>query len=126
MKCGKVCCKNKAKEYGVCGVHKTLAFKFENIDFERELENYSKLVRAYKREAEKMSKNGVDILSINPLTCTSTDERLKFFSRICKAQIYYCLDMQKRYDPYLVSNSTSRVSHKILNAQCDCPICGLI
>jgi len=131
MNCGKQGCNYKSKRYGVCGVHKKWAFKDDSSNFQIELTNLESLFNEYHNLANDLENQGYDILQIqgywnNNLTITPLDNLPTHFYKLgslinqIKDKI---MEMQTRYDNYLVYNNQVRLNHKLTD--CSCQYCQL-
>lgn len=133
MKCGKEGCRYQAKIYGVCGHHKSLAFQYDTKSFQAHMKNYNDVMKEYKKETDRLEEEGINILDIqacfeNGLTNGKTKEyppHFKKMGELLENQLKMIEELQEIYDPYLVSNVTSRISHKVLTENCSCLLCSL-
>ena len=132
-KCGLSNCKNKKKEYGVCGVHKRYAYESQDVNFKRDLGDFQQNIRDYNNEANRLTEAGYKILEIQ--SCWNHNlagprqkpfpKHLEKFGSLLERSKFLILEMQKKYNNYLVSNATSKASHYICDPQCMCSICLL-
>lgn len=133
MKCGVSSCRYKAKNYGVCGVHKKWAFTSSDKNFNKDLKVYRKLFENYLLECAKLEAKGLSIMQIQssynynlcgpaPAQFPAHLEGAGLALEKLNPQI---LAMQQIYDTNLVSNAVHRVGDSLVNPNCGCPLCSL-
>lgn len=128
-------CTYPAKRYGVCGRHSKQAADYTNVrGFVEFVDEYTNLIRQYHEATQELEQQGLDLLSIqgafnynlcgpqvrplgNPLLQRCVDS--------LHAQNECSLRHQQRFDPYLVCNVASRISHGILDPNCRCSLCSM-
>ena len=109
-------CKNKAKMYRVCGVHKTWAIDGSGIPgFEEDLQILRECLKIYKKEGDGLEQAGVNILDFqssgNVLPAiirgdlSSVPESHMKMVLGFKSFKGHVFEMWTRYDNYLVSNN---------------------
>ncbi|CAH6419882.1 Hypothetical protein HVR_LOCUS959 [uncultured virus] len=121
-------CRNKAKQYRVCGIHKSQAIDGSLVPgFEADLEILRKFIRKYKSEAEKLADLGIDILEfqysgtvlpeIMRGDLTNVPQSHMPMMHTLKDSEIHIKYMMTRYDPNLVSNNADLIRELILNPQ---------
>lgn len=132
-KCGHPNCRYRAKNYGVCGHHKDLAFKSTDPEFQKDLQQYKIISDRYYREGERLESIGINILEMQAIwgynlcgpEVNPVPERFKEAYEAVKAMGNKVAEMQAKYNPDLVYNSTVRINHKQTPIQNCCLICDL-
>lgn len=133
MSCGVSCCRNRAKCFGVCGVHKKMGYLWDDLQFQRDIDTYRQLVIEYSSECTKLGSAGINILGIQ--SCWDNNlcgDRVHPFpkcyenvGKIMEQLKSIPLKLQTKYDNYLVYNVCTRINHSILDPTCNCSYCNL-
>src|SRR5437762_1206533 len=129
-------CKNKSKEYGVCGKHRKFSCINNDPKLNEDLIEYISAVKGYFNEANILKSNGINILSIqqyfNYNLCSDPvgvpDVFVKVINHLLK-QGELNLQLQTKYDPNLVCNICDKILHyhgHLMQGMspCDCQICS--
>ena len=138
-KCGYRTCNYNSKSNGVCGKHKRWAY-IGDESFNNSMQILKEMLIAYHTEAEKLEKNGIDILQIQKY-CTErglvdnintplVPSHFKKLARLLNKTPKQIKKLQKKHDPQLVYNVYVRMNHSIggiigKTKKCECAYCSL-
>lgn len=141
-KCGVPSCHCKEKKYGVCGRHKRFYYKNDDIAFQSDIKILNKLCEGLSEEFSILLLKGIEPLNIQKYY--SENNKLPNLSRaqqkiaspdfqksceILNSFVPTITNLQKIYDPTLVSNNFARINHKTKSrtepSNCNCQLCML-
>ena len=132
MSCGVDSCRRRAKQFGVCGVHKKYKYLCREPAFQTDMEAYRQLFVNLVQESDKLEAQGHNILAIQ--SCWESNlcgprkhpfpNHLKVAGELFEQLVPTIEAMQKKYDPQLVSNVAIRIRHSE-GPPCACSYCRL-
>ena len=131
MSCGVSACRHRAKQFGVCGVHKRWFYLCDDPQFQADMNVYRQLTLKFAQEEVKLKAQGIDLLGIQNYwdnnLCGPRQHPLPEYYRkageIMESFVPFIKTMQQKYDPNLVYNACVRISHETTN--CECSYCKL-
>lgn len=118
MACGVPSCGYRAKQYGVCGVHKQWAYSCNDAQFIQDMHDYASFWQRMQAEVYRLAREGINIPRRRPYP-----PELQTYADMLEELVPRMRALQAKYDPDLAFNAGIRIRHA--GTECKCKYCSL-